>query len=399
MRGLRFYLLLLLLSSLWAAPTAGAAPGLPRLLLLDSAALATFKVAYQQGQPAVVGPVKALLAEADQALTKAPDPITGKPQLPPSGNKHDYLSQAPYWWADPSKPDGKPYLRKDGLRNPESRDMRDDARLTRVCHEARLLGLAYYFSGKEAYAAHAARQLRVFFLDPATRMNPNLNYGQGIPGTATGRGFGIIETRHLTDIPDALALLHGSRAADNKLTEELRGWFRQFTVWLTTSPIGLQERGSENNHGTYYDLQVVDFARFTGDEALARTTLQTQTLPRIGVQFAPDGAQPLELERTRPWNYTSMNLEGWVKLAVLAQPLGLDLWHYRTSDGRGLEPAVAWFASYLLGQRQFELTDVTPVSNRTLLAIYDRAGPHYPALPVAQVFARYPQEVRTPWSL
>ncbi|OWP63686.1 hypothetical protein CDA63_07815 [Hymenobacter amundsenii] len=394
MRGL-----LLLLAGLLATLTATAAARPPRLLLLDSAALAAYKTAYRQGRPAEAGAVKALLAEADQALTKAPDPITSKPQLPPSGDKHDYLSQAPYWWADPSKPDGKPYLRKDGLRNPESANMHDAARLGQVCQAARLLGLAYYFSGKEAYAAQAARLLRAFFLDPATRMNPNLNYGQGIPGTAPGRGFGIIETRHLTDIPDALALLHGSQAADDKLTEGLRGWFRQFTVWLTTSPIGLQERGSENNHGTFYDLQVVDFARFTGDEALARTTLQTQTLPRIGVQFAPDGAQPLELERTRPWNYTSMNLEGWVKLAILAQPLGLDLWHYRTPDGSGVGPAVAWFAPYLLGQRQPEKPDVAPPSNRTILAIYDRVCSYYPALPVAQVFARYPAEVRLPWSL
>ncbi|NVO31861.1 alginate lyase family protein [Hymenobacter lapidiphilus] len=398
MRGLCVYLLLLL-SDLWAAPTAGAAPAPPRLLLLDSAALATVKVAYQQGQAAAVRPVKALLAAADKALTRVPDPITSKPQVPPSGDKHDYLSQAPYWWPDPNRPNGKPYIQKDGLRNPESVNMRDGARLAQVCHDARLLGLAYYFSGQEAYAAHAARQLRVFFLDPATRMNPNLNFGQGIPGSTTGRGFGIIETRHLTEIPDALALLHGSRAADEKLTKSIRGWFRQFTSWLLTSPIGQQERGSENNHGTFYDLQVVDFARFTGDAALARTTLQTQTLPRIGVQFAPDGSQPLELERTRPWNYTSMNLEGWVKLAILAQPLGLDLWHYRTPDGRGLEPAVAWFTPYLLGQRQLERPDVMPVSNRTILAIYNRVRPYYPALPVATVMARFPAESRLPWEL
>ena len=28
-------------------------------------------------------------------------------------------SVGPYWWPDPSKPDGLPYIRKDGHKNPE----------------------------------------------------------------------------------------------------------------------------------------------------------------------------------------------------------------------------------------------------------------------------------------
>jgi hypothetical protein len=37
-----------------------------------------------------------------------------KTKTPPSGDKHGYLSEALYWWPDPSKQDGMPYIRRDG---------------------------------------------------------------------------------------------------------------------------------------------------------------------------------------------------------------------------------------------------------------------------------------------
>ena len=45
--------------------------------------------------------------------------VMHKKQVPPSGDKHDYMSIGSYWWPDPSKPNGLPYIRKDGERNPE----------------------------------------------------------------------------------------------------------------------------------------------------------------------------------------------------------------------------------------------------------------------------------------
>jgi hypothetical protein len=387
-------LLFLLAGWLLALPLAAAPPA---FLLLDPAALATYKAAYQAQHQPELTQVQQVLRAAGRALGHAPYSIATKAQVPPSGNKHDYQSQAPYWWPDPSRPAGKPYLQKDGLHNPEAEAMHDSETLSKLCADVQTLGLAYYFTAEERYARQAATLLRAFFLSPTTRMNPNLNFGQGIPGINTGRNFGIIETRHLVVVPEALALLSGSRSVDTGLVAGLKKWFIDYTTWLTTSPIALPEGQAKNNHGTFYDTQVVDFALFTGNEALARRTLQAQTWPRVAVQLAPDGSQPLELARTRPWNYVSMNLQGWVRLALLAQHLGLDLWHYTTPDGRGLRPAVAWFRPYLLHQQHLDRADAAPTSNLLALNAYEQASRAYPDLDAA-VFTLYPDFSPVPWA-
>ncbi len=389
------HLLSLLVGWLLALPLAAAPPA---FLLLDPATLAAYKAAYRAGQQPETGRVQQVLRTAGQALEHGPYSIVTKAQVPPSGDKHDYQSQAPYWWPDPSRPDGKPYIQKDGLRNPEAGAMHDSETLSQLCADVQTLGLAYYFTQEERYASQAAMLLRAFFLAPATRMNPNLNFGQGIPGINTGRNFGIIETRHLVVVPEALALLSGSRSVDASLVAGLKKWFADYTTWLTTSPIALPEGAAKNNHGTFYDAQVVDFALFTGNAALARRTLQTLTWPRMAEQFAPDGAQPLELSRTRPWNYVSMNLQGWARLALLAPHAGLDLWHYRTPDGRGLRPAIDWFRPYLLGQRQMDKADAAPTSNALALGVYEQASRAYPDLDAAAVFAKNPEYQPVPWA-
>ncbi|MGY3086995.1 hypothetical protein ACVWYF_000021 [Hymenobacter sp. UYAg731] len=390
----------LLFLTWWAmsVPALAAATAAPAaFILLDPAAMAAYKTAYKAGRQPEAAQVQKLLATAGQALGKAPYTITTKPQTPPSGDKHDYISQAPYWWPDPAKPDGKPYIQKDGLHNPEAEAMKDSENLSKMCADVQVLALAYYFTGNAQYAGQAATLLRVFFLNPATRMNPNLNFGQGIPGINNGRNFGIIETRNLVGVPEALALLNGSASVDAGLVTGLKSWFKDFTTWLTTSPIALPEGEAKNNHGTFYDTQVVDFALFTGNDALAKTTLQQQTWPRVPVQLMPNGAQPLELARTRPWNYTSMNMQGWVRLALLAPHVGLDLWHYATPDGRGLRPAVDWFRPYLLGQKKMEKADAAGTSNALALNVYEQARRAYPDLQVAEVFALHPDFTPVPW--
>ncbi len=52
-------------------------------------------------------------------------------------------------------------------------------------------------------------------------------------------------------------------------------------------------------------LQLADFALFIGDKALAQKVIKEQTVSRIDQHFTVDGAQPLELIRTKSWGYSN----------------------------------------------------------------------------------------------
>jgi hypothetical protein len=327
----------------------GTAAAPPRVFQLDARMLAGLKSA-KTDDPRRQQVVKAALTAADKAMREGPFSVTQKTVVPPSGDKHDYMSQAPYFWADPAKPDGLPYIRHDGMRNPELKKISDHDNLGRMGTDARNLALAYYLTGTPAYGDRAALLLRTWFLDPATRMNPNLEFGQGIPGINTGRGIGLIETRSLMPALDAAGLLAGSKAWTSADQEGLKTWMREFLQWMRTSGKGKDEDAAKNNHGTWYDLQVTDYALFLGDKQLAIDTLNRVKARRIAVQIEPDGSEPLELVRTNAFSYSIGNLDGLMQLAWLGQQVGVDLWNYRTSDGRCIRAALDFLLPYAVGK-------------------------------------------------
>jgi hypothetical protein len=285
--------------------------------------------------------------------------VTTKAQTPPSGDKHDYMSQAPYWWPDPSKPNGLPYIKKDGERNPEINKITDSAELGRMLNDAEQLAFAYYFTHNEAYAKQSAAVLRAWFLDPKTKQNPNLNFAQSVPGINKGRGIGLIETRHLYRAIDASILLDGSQswAAEDKTGFKL--WFAQFLRWMQESRVGKDEADERNNHGTHYDVQVVAYSIFTGRRDLTSKQLNV-TKTRIASQIESDGRQPLELARTLSWGYTNMNLLGFFTLARMAESVDVDLWNYRTNDGRGIKKAFEWMLPFMKNEKQWPFTQIKP---------------------------------------
>lgn len=320
--------------------------GKPTTFLLDAALLKANKDRIQQGN----GPLKiakqTLLVAADKVLTEPAHSVVEKTKTPPSGDKHDYMSVGPYWWPDSTKANGLPYIRKDGQINPERSAIKDETYLKNLCDDVPTLALAYYFSDDEKYARRATELLRVWFLNSDTRMNPNLNFGQAIPGITEGRGIGLIDTRALANLVDAVQLLRPSKAWSPTDQVALQGWFRQFLTWMLTSPIGKDEEDEHNNHGTYYDFQTVAFALFLDDKPLAKQMIEQKTYQRIESQLKPDGSQPHELARTLSWGYSVMNLKGFFGLASLAENVNIDLWHYETPDGKSLKKAYQWMLLY-----------------------------------------------------
>ncbi|WP_183574974.1 alginate lyase family protein [Mucilaginibacter sp. X5P1] len=388
----QFLPVILIMASLNASAQTKVATG---FLLQNEQQLSILKKQYNAGDTTITREVNTLLADANKALSAGPYSVTlHKTKLAPSGNPHDYISQAPYWWPDPSKPDGKPYIRKDGERNPEIRLLHDDSQLNELCKSVKKLSFAYYFTGKEQYAQKAASLMSAWFINADTKMNPNLNYAQYVPGVNDGRGTGIIESRALADIPDALAMMTDSKSITDNLRSGVRQWFGEYLKWLLTSKNGNDEKAARNNHGTFYDMQVVDFALFCGDEKVAREAIQNRTIARMGVQFTTDGKQPLELERTKSWGYSNMNLSGWCMLATLANHLDIDLWHTE-KDGRGIKKCIEWLMPYIVKQKEWSYKQIEPIGYSETLVICNLAEGKYPDIDFQMVFKIYPQP--KPW--
>jgi hypothetical protein len=337
----------------------------------------------QKGDKALLKALDDLKIRADKALKSGPYSVTYKSKVPPSGDKHDYMSVGPYWWPDSTKADGLPYIRKDGQVNPERFTIKDADYHGSLCRDVNLLGLAWYFTGDTKYSDHAAKLLKVWFLDKETRMNPNLNFGQAIPGVTDGRGIGIIDTHVLARLIDGLQLLKDSKSLSQADYKGIQDWYKAFLQWMRTSPIGMDEADEFNNHGTWYDVQTVSIALFTGQDDLAKQILEEQTKKRIASQLAKDGSQPHELARTVSWNYSVMNLQGFFQLAALAENVGVDLWNYTTPEGKGIKAAFTWLLPFAEQKKPWTHKQIKPIKLDGFAGLARTASQHYPDLDIS----------------
>ena len=349
----------------------------PRVFLVDGRKLSEARRNVLSGDKTFDAALRKLESDARRAMSAGPFSVTSKTPTPPSGDKHDYMSQAPYFWPNPKTPDGLPYVRRDGERNPEINKITDHRSLDQMADAVETLALAYYFKGDEAYAAKAAQLLRAWFIEPATRMNPNLQFAQYIPGVNTGRGIGLIETRGLTRVVDAIGMLEGSKSLTEADRRGVAEWFSKFLQWMQESKNGRDESAAENNHGTFYDVQAASFALFLGKNDLAKSIIETAKQKRIARQIEPDGREPLELVRTKAWSYSVGNLEGLMTLAALGERVGVDLWNYQTADGRSIRRALEYLYPFAVGEKKWDYQQLGGLEPQSLFPLMRRAAAAY----------------------
>jgi hypothetical protein len=295
-----------------------------------------------------------VLRAADAFLAEPPVTITAFKAEQSAGGLHDYFSQADYSWPDPSRPDGLPYVNRDGWSNPDT-FQRHRWAMVRLGRGVGALGAAFKITGDLRYAAHALAHLRAWFVTPDTRMNPTLLYSQAILGSVTGRGVGIIDTIHLIEVSAAIEALSARGGLAPADAAPIKAWFRDYLAWLTTSEYGLDERERGNNHGTCWVMQVAAFARMLGDQAAlddCRARFKTWLLPN---QMFQDGSFPLEMRRTKPYGYALFQLD---QLATVAQILSTprdDLWAFTLADGRSLKKAVEFMYPFIADKSRWRL--------------------------------------------
>ena len=319
---------------------------IPKTVVLDGPRLTANRVRILAGDPGLRAELAKLTAMADSWVNKGPWSVTDKPQTPPSGDKHDYLSEAPYWWPTQPKtaanPWGCPYVQRDGQRYPGVDDITDHAERGDMFNAVYYLTLAWYYTGNAAYAQRAELDLRTWFTAPTTRMNPNLNFTQFIPCKVDGRGTGIIDfSQQFTDILDATAILDtgapGWTSADHAA---MTSWYGQFLTWLSTSQNGSEEAAATNNHGSFFDMQEAALALATGKTSMAAGIVRAAAKKRLDVQLAGDGSQPLEISRTRSFHYSTFNLTALTRLALTGRHVGVDLWSHTTPNGGSIAKSV-----------------------------------------------------------
>ena len=302
---------------------------------------------------------------ANESLKKPVRSVVEKIDIPGIKDKHNYVSMGPYWWPDPSKPDGLPYIRKDGKTNPETKKITDKTYFNELCGIIEKLGLAYFYTEDSRYSKNAVHRLKVWFLDSKTKMKPNLDNGQYIPGRNTGRMEGVIDTRVLVSLIDGIQLLKSSPEWTPEIEQGLNEWFTEFLNWLETSKLGVAASKATNNIGTAYYMQVVQINLFLGKTGSVRKYASNQIPKLLDQQIDEAGVQVHEVKRTNSWNYSVLNLGYWFNMANMLEHVGYDLWNFKTNRGRSLDKAFENLLPYALKEKEWGDTQLRNVNLTT----------------------------------
>ena len=322
-----------------------------------------------------------LVTRADEFLAGRPYSIIDREPSDWAGDAHDYYSVGNYSWPNPETADGLPYIRVDGRRNPDSfSDRYDKRRFRQTVAAVNTLVQAHVRTGEARYADAAVERLERWFLDPATAMRPNFAHAAALPGHHDGAAIGQIEATLLTDLVDHVDLL----VRAGRFTERLpllQDWFAELTNWMRSSELGRQEELMANNHGVWWDAQVLRYLQFVDD----RTAL-TEILDRFDIrlrQIAPGGALPRELARPDSLLYTTYCLRAFAVCCRVAAAEGRDLWNAPAEPGFGsLRDAFQFWAEHGNDDRRWIWPRVLPDLDRTALWLADEAAAVYgtPAL-------------------
>jgi hypothetical protein len=188
---------------------------------------------------------------------------------------------------------------------------------------------AWHFTGDIRYAESAAQRLRAWFLDPATRMNPNMRFGQ-------------------------------------------------------------KHRGHDYNHGTWYKYQLVLFSLYGGNPDLARTHLEQMPALIFGQVFM-DGRQPQELIRTRSLSYSIYNARALVGVARLGRHLDFDLFAFRSTEGRSIRLGIDYVTPLILGEKEWPGMQIRPVGTESAAQMYWAAAIGFEDREYAEILRGLPE--------
>ncbi|EPQ60850.1 chondroitin AC/alginate lyase [Gloeophyllum trabeum ATCC 11539] len=312
--------------------------------------------------------------------------------LPPNGNPHDYLSWAPYHWPDCNWCNAKqareeylrnawttcPYAVRDGKVNPDVLTLTGSKSMVHMSQSVLYNAISYVIQGGQSFSQQASSFLDTFFLEPATSINPNVNFGQLVRGPGPkgriGTFTGILDLRGMVKVVNAIAMLMYAKSphwTDQKHAA-MRNWMGQYRSWLETSSLGKEVASKPNNHASFYISQLAVTNIYVGDLQRAQGVLQKYFNSTFSDQIAISGEQPFEAVRTRPFHYRCFNLEAMITNAKLGDELGMNFWKAKSKYGATIQTAV----DYAMAQnpKDEDVTELAPHVAAVAAAYGDPSG-------------------------
>lgn len=343
-------------------------------LPVNGGLLENVRQAYIRGDKATVRRVGDMAAYSERFLNARPVTVTDKKRTAPSNDPRDYVSLSPYWWPDSTKTGGLPYVRHDGKRNPEVYEYanREQANLMGTCVD--FTSVLYYITGDRRYAQACAAQLRAWFTDAKTGINPNMTYAQIIPGRTTLRGTGIIDSRRFVRAILMSQLIEGSEEWTEADRRQLRAWAEAFCYWLENSTQGRKESAAANNHGLWYDAVHIMLLAYLDRKADVEKAVDHGIMAKLEAQIAPDGSLPQELKRTLSLHYSTFVMEALTLTANVVRPLGINLWLKTTAKGTGMQDVASYLLPFYLHPEAWPYKQIKPFAKeRGAVIMYEAA--------------------------
>jgi hypothetical protein len=137
-----------------------------------------------------------------------------------------------------------PYVGRDGQVNPDVRLLNGPEAINSVSQSIIYNAIAYALQKTSSYSAAATSFIDTFFLNPSTKMNPNMNFGQMVrgPGQAGQEGTftGVLDLRGIVKIINGIMILKAADSPDWTAArdQELTAWMAQYADWLENSLLG-----------------------------------------------------------------------------------------------------------------------------------------------------------------
>lgn len=357
-----------------------------------------------------------IVAWADHLYDQGPWSVTDKPFTAPTGDKHDYLSWAPYWWPNCSEVGNTteltreeiwvtcPYEARDGKFVPDVRLINDTGSYAGMCDAVFYNAFAWQITGEDRYADKAVSFIRTWFLDEETYMNPNLNYSQVRrgPGVQTGRSFGVLDMKNIAKVATGILLFRETKYPGWTVEDDRKmvTWSNAFIKWLEEHEFGQTEGSTENNHGTYFYNTMIAHQIIAGNHERARFYANRYFTTQYLDQIDERGEQPFEVVRSRTYHYRAYGLGATITNAKLAEYVGYDAWDLTTTKGGSIQKALDW-------AMQFDPADTNEVKSApaeelyqhvaAVAAQYGDAEGKYAAY-LARVSPNYPQSPFFLWS-